>query len=165
MGIWLVKRGNRNNTGNRCWDSTEKCLISPLISVNESERVVKSYRFVSEIRLFLVESGHWTRKCLVHALFVALWNASGLFQIHCKHNHTDHIWTVFHLYGSFYGLWGLWTFWMLYHNIRIGTVAQRCDMSCVLSDWRMNKTIFHILNVLSQINWTQARIIELIAMK
>ena len=26
-----IKRGNRNNTGNRCWDSKQKCLISPLI--------------------------------------------------------------------------------------------------------------------------------------
>lgn len=54
---------------------------------------------------------------------------------------------VFHLYGSFYGLWGLCLFWMLYHNIRIGTVAHRCDISCVFSDRRMKKMIFHILNI------------------
>ena len=91
-----------------------------------------------------------TMKCLwpFHWRFCAYWiDVSWDFQIDCKHNHTDRIWTVFHLYGSFYGLWGLWTFWMLYHNIRIGTVAHRCDISCVLSDRRMTKTIFHILNI------------------
>ena len=46
-----VKRGNRNNTGNRCWDSRWKCLISPLIQCQRIRASGEIEHFVSgEIR-------------------------------------------------------------------------------------------------------------------
>ena len=72
--IWFrnpnqIKRGNRNNTGNWCWDSTEKCLISPLILFRQIKASGDIEHFVScEIRHFLVQCPHSTRKCLISPL-------------------------------------------------------------------------------------------------
>ena len=41
--IWEIKRGHTTNTGNRCWNSTVKCWISPLILfklITKSDEIV-----------------------------------------------------------------------------------------------------------------------------
>ena len=49
----VIKPGNRNNTGNRCWDSTQKCPISPLIVFQRIRVSGEIEHFVSgEIRHF-----------------------------------------------------------------------------------------------------------------
>ena len=76
-----VKPGNRNNTGNRCWDSTQKCPISPLIVFQRIRVSGEIEHFVSgEIRHFRDRFRHLMLKH-VYLLNIQRFFISILFQV------------------------------------------------------------------------------------
>ena len=63
----VLKRGNRNNIENQCWDSTYKCLISPLILFQRIRVSGEIEHFVSgEIRHFCV----WFRHLILNIVVI-----------------------------------------------------------------------------------------------